>query len=474
MTHIVIIGGGITGLAAAWTLQQYAGQQHGIDYTLLEASDRFGGKIRTEHVDGFLIESGADSFLTTKPAALQLCEEIGFTSQLIPTNPDQKAVYIYRDGALYPFPKGMRLIVPVDTEAFLDSATVLSEVGRRRMIAESNIPARVDSGDESLAAFVRRRFGGEALTVFGSSLLSGIHVGDPDELSIGATFPDYTRLEREYGSLIRGLQTEGSHATKVKVALFLNSAFVAPKDGMSALPAAIRARLTGELRLNAPASRVWPDRSVELVNGEIIHSDGVIITTPATAAGRMLGTTAPDLSADLSQAKANSSATVSLGYRAEDLERPMQGYGFVVPRGESVSMTACTWSSSKLAGRAPDGYHLLRVFIGGSGWRARDLQLDDPSLISLVRRELAEIMGIQADPVITRVHRWTQASPQYLVGHLDWINRLQTRIPSWLALTGCAYEGVGIPDCIRQGRTAALNVLKDQNTPVLMKEQAVL
>jgi protoporphyrinogen/coproporphyrinogen III oxidase len=442
--RVIIIGGGVTGLAAAWELEQ-----RGVHYTLLEASGRIGGKLITEHKDGFIIEAGADSFLTTKPSALDLCDEIGFTDQLVPTNTQQRAVYLYRNGTLYPFPKGMRLIVPTDADAFRATSPMLSDAGRERMLDEIDIPPRTDTHDESLAAFVRRRFGDEALEVFGGSLLSGIHVGDPDELSIAATFPDYPKMEREHGSLIRALQTQPSAAPRFK------AAFVSPRHGMSTFPAAIAARLTGDVRLNASVAVIHPNRSIQLKSGERLHADGVILTTPTRTAASIIASISPELNMQLSLMKANSSATVTLGYRAADLNHPLDGYGFVIPRTEPTHITACTWSSTKLPGRAPDGYALLRVFVGGSGARERDLDLTDPQLIELARRELHTIMGIDAAPVITRVARWKNASPQYAIGHGERVAQLRALCPDWLVLAGAAYDGVGVPDCVRQGRAAA-------------------
>ncbi len=451
MPDVVIIGGGISGLAAAWELQQ-----HGVSYTLLEASARLGGKVVTEYTDGFILEAGADSFLTTKPWAWQLCREIGFADQLIETNPDKRAVYVYRAGRLHLYPRGMRLIVPLDTDAFLETE-LLSEAGKQRMLAETLVPPRRDLADESLADFVRRRFGDEALAVFGDSLLSGIHVADPEVLSIAATFPDYPRLEREYGSVIRGMHLAPPPQSSTPMP---KSAFVSPRAGMDALVQAISAKLTGEIRLNTSVSCVNAKGSLLLEGGERLFSKGILITTPSSIASCLVEPISAELSARLSAFKFNSSGTVSLGFRAADLEHPLEGYGFVVPRSEPTQITACTWSSSKLAGRAPEGYALLRVFVGGAG-READLALSDADLIRLARAELQAILGIQAEPVIVRVYRWRSASPQYEVGHLDRVAEIKGLCPPWLALAGCGYEGVGVPDCVRQGRAAARQIMEN-------------
>jgi oxygen-dependent protoporphyrinogen oxidase len=449
MNPVVIIGAGITGLSAAWELQQ-----RGIPYLVLEASGRVGGKLITEHSEGFLFEAGADSFLLSKQWAWQLCQEIGLAEQMIPTNSDQRAVYVYHRGALHPFPKGMRLIVPVEEEAFLQTASVLSEAGKQRMLAEATIPPRQETTDESLAAFVRRRFGQEALEVFGESLLSGIHVADPEQLSVAATFPQYPRLEHTYGSVIRGMRAEPMPPPDSALP---PSAFVSPKNGMAQLPETLASRLTGDIRLETSVVVIGAGRTVRLQSGEVLRADAVIVTTPAGGASKLLAGNFGELSALLGSFKTVSSGTVHLGYRERDLDRPLDGYGFVIPRSEPTRITACTWSSTKLSGRAPDGYALLRVFIGGHG-REAAVALSDAELVVLARRELQTTMGLTAAPVITRVYRWQGASPQYEVGHLERVARIAAESPAWLKVTGCAYDGVGVPDCVRQGRAAAQEI----------------
>ena len=449
MGFIAIVGAGITGLAAAWELQQ-----QGIGYTLLEASDRFGGKLITERTDGFIIEAGADSLLTSKPWAWHLCREIGLADRLIPTNTERRTVYVFRHGKLQPFPRGMRLIVPVDPDGLRDTE-LLSEAGKRRMLAEVDIPPRTDATDESLAAFVRRRFGDEALDVFGESLLSGIHAGDPEQLSIRATFPDYPRLERAFGSVIRGMRTAPPAPRDPDLP---GSMFVSPRGGMIELTETLRGQLTGDLRLNTPVRRIAPDRTIQLANGDSLRPEGILLSTPVRAAGKLVEAIAPEASQALAAFKTVSSGTISLGFRRDDLP-PLDGYGFVIPRTEPTRITACTWSSTKLAGRAPEGYVLLRVFVGGHG-REEDVERSDAELVALARTDLAAIMGIHAHPVLTRVFRWRGSSPQYEVGHLDRVARLRALCPAWVQLAGCAYEGVGVPDCVRQGRQAAQSLLE--------------
>ncbi|MEP7288311.1 MAG: protoporphyrinogen oxidase [Chloroflexota bacterium] len=445
MSRVVIVGGGITGLAAAWELQQ-----QGVEYTLLESADRLGGKIKTDRVDGFVIEGAADSFLTQKPAAWQLCREIGLADRLIGTNDERRNVYVYKDGKLQLFPGGMRLIVPLDPAGLLQS-DLLSESGKRRMLAEPDIPPRTDTADESLAAFVERRFGAEALEVFGESLLAGIHVADPQKLSIAAAFPNYVKYERTYGSVIRGMQSAAPAAPNPDAP---KTAFVSLRGGMIELIEGLAARLTGDIRTGQAITRIASDRTVYTSTGEKFKPDAIILTTPAQPASKMLSQAAPELSAALAALTTVSSGTVSLGFRAAEIDHPLNGFGFVIPRSEPTRILAGTWSSSKLAYRAPEGYVLIRVFIGGHG-READVELPDDQLVALARSELQKIMGITAEPVISRVFRWRNANPQYTVGHLDRVAHFNALSPAWLFLAGCTYDGVGIPDCVRQGRQIA-------------------
>src|SRR5579859_213533 len=373
MANVVIVGGGITGLAAAWELQQ-----QGVAYTLLEGSGRLGGKITTESVDGFVIEGAADSFLTTRNlSAWQLCREIGLGDRLIGTNPEKRAVYVFSKGHLHPFPRGMRLIVPLDAEGLMESP-LLSEQGKRRMLDEINIPAVSAATDESLASFIRRRFGEEALEIFGDSLLSGIHAADPEKLSVAAAYPDYPRLEQSYGSVIRGTQNSPAPAPNPDGP---RSMFMTPARGMGELIDTLAACLTGDIRTGQAVAEI-NEGSVRTENGDTIQADSIILTTPAQAAAVTLAKSLPQLATSLSALKCVSSGNVSVGFRLEDIPRPLDGTGFVIPRSERTRIGACTWSSVKFAGRAPDGYALLRVFVGGFG-REDDIDLPDEDLIGL-------------------------------------------------------------------------------------------
>jgi oxygen-dependent protoporphyrinogen oxidase len=445
MSRVVIVGGGISGLAAAWELQA-----RGVDYTLLEASERLGGKIVTERADGFIVEGGADSFLTHKPWAWQLCHEIGLGDRLIGTNDARRNVYVWRGGQLHLMPRGLRLIAPLDAEGLMES-TLLSDAGKHRMLDEAIIPPRADGGDESLATFVRRRFGDEALEVFGEPLLAGIHVGDPETLSMRATFPNLLSLEQSHGSVTAGMRQAAAPPASPGAPA---TAFVSLRGGMGELIDGLRARLTGDLRLGQAVTGIDADRTVHTASGERLAAEAIILTTPAHAIGRLVRQVAPELAEALATIRTASSGTVSLGYRADEVAHPLDGFGFVIPRREPTRLLACTWSSSKLAGRAPAGHVLMRVFVGGHAHPA-DVVLPDDQLVELARSELKQIMGIDAAPVLSRVFRWRDANPQYEVGHLERVARFQALCPPWLFLAGCTYSGVGIPDCVRQARATA-------------------
>ncbi len=451
MKPVIIIGGGITGLAAAWELQQ-----RGLPYLLLEGSDRPGGKILTERAGGFIIEGAADSFLAVKPWAWQLCREIGLGDRLIGTNDHFRKTYVLKDGKLHLMPRGMRLLVPVDPDGLLES-TLFSEEGKQRLLAEASIPAGSTGSDESLASFVRRRFGPEALEALGEPLMAGIHTADPEILSMAASYPDYLEKEREYGSV-----TTATRQAASKPAPLLpgqpTTAFVSLKNGVYELIETLQARLGDNIRLNSPVDSIDEEKIVHLASGEKIAAQAVILTAPTAQAARLVAGVSPALSARLASMQTLSSATVSFGYREEDLPGPLDGFGFVVAANEPTHLLASTWSSTKLPGRAPAGHALLRVFFGGHRHEA-DVDLPDDALMALAKAELRRVMNIEAAPVISRIFRWRQANPQYAVGYPEHLRQLREQSPAWLRLAGSPYEGVGIPACVKQGREAAKSLL---------------
>lgn len=467
--HVVIIGGGITGLATAYYLQRHAPPY--VTYSVLESDARWGGKIVTENISGFTIEGGPDSFLTQKPAALHLCRELGLEDRLLGTNEAQRKVYVLLNGRLRPLPDGVMLVIPTRFTPFVTSS-LISWPGKLRMALDLVIPRRRQDGDESLASFIRRRLGREALDKIAEPLMAGIHVADAERQSLAATFPRFMELERVHRSLIKGMLVQKRQiARRVGPALPL---FMTLRDGLGELVTALCAQLRGDMRLNSPVAcleradgnRVASPRGrangylVRLQDGQTIDADAVVLAVPAYTAAALVTPLHPTLAQRLRSIRYVSTATLSLGYRRSELAHPLDGFGFVVPRHEPTHLMACTWTSTKFSHRAPADHVLLRVFLGGPH-RADTVALDDERILNLVREELRCIMGIDADPVLARLHRWQDANPQYDVGHLERvaeIERLAGELPG-LYITGSAFRGVGIPDCIAQGENVAKAVL---------------
>jgi len=461
---VMIIGGGITGLSTAYFLQEKirAGGLP-VDVTLIESEPRFGGKVVTERVGGFVIEGGPDSFITQKPWGLELCKRLGISDRLIQTHPTDKAVYILSRGRLVPMPEGFNLMVPSRVTPFLLSPLV-SPFGKARMGLDLLIPRKDSSEDESIASFVRRRLGEEALAQFAEPILAGIYAGDAEKLSMMATFPQFAQLERAHGSLVWGMWMRRWDAAKEPPKKSDWSLFVSLKDGLSGLIDAVRSRLDGvNLLSGRRVSAVSPTgRGYEVVVGDEGHSaDAVVVTTnTGTAAGWVEGWD-PALAKELREIEYVSTATVSLGYEKKEVSHPLRGFGFVVPRREGREIMASTWSSTKFPGRAPEGHVLIRTFLGGAHQEGR-VEQDDAALIAVARRELQSILGIRAEPVVAKVFRWIKANPQYHVGHLSRIAEIekQTARHPGLHLAGAAYRGVGIPDCIHQGMETAEKIAR--------------
>ena len=455
--HITIIGGGIAGLATAFYLEKRAREQgREIQYVLLERSDRWGGKIATESVDGFLIEGGPDLLLTQKPAGIQLCKDLGLADRLISTNSDRQRTFLVRDGKLVAFPEDFSL-VPARFWPLVRSP-LYSFCGKVRMGLEVFVPRRRDEGDESLASFIRRRLGVEAVNI-GGAMLAGIHSADAERLSMRCAFPMYVAMEQRYGSLIKGVRT--MRKTRVKSSAMFQTLI----GGMGELVDALVAQLDGDLRRGVAVEAVRKtDGGFEVVAGdEVIETDAVVMATPAYVSADLVADFAPGLSLMLRGIRYVSTATVSLGYRKRDVEgqHDFEGFGFLSPKHEGRRITACTWVSTKLNFRAPDDGVLVRTFVGGTG--QEDLvDLDDEALIAQSREELEDLMGLTADPVFARIFRWRKGRPQFDVGHLDRVAEMEHLAAQvgGLFLTGSAYRGSAIPDCIVQAVDTVDRILK--------------
>lgn len=466
--RVLVIGGGIAGLAAAHRLTELATQQSlNIELTLLEASSRLGGSIATERIGDFLIEAGPDSFITEKPSALGLCERLGLTSRLVCTQSAYQKIQVVQRGKLIDLPEGFFLLAPTRFWPFIQTP-LFSWAGKLRMASEMLIPRGKLNGDESLGAFVRRRFGAEALERVAQPLVGGIYASDPDRLSLDATMPRFKEMERSRRSIIRAMWSEQRRRARSREtgSGARWSLFVTLADGMQELVGTIAKRLPeGMVRFNRPVTNLLRDETrpgwrITIAAEEAISADAVILAAPAFQTGAILAAVASDAAAELRQIGYASTATVSLAYRRPDFPRQPDSFGFVVPAIERRKIMACTFSSLKYPGRAPQEHILLRAFVGGA--LQPDLFYDsDPVLERNVRDELADLLGVRAQPLFSRLWRHPRSMPQYHVGHAARIQRIENcldRFPT-IALAGSAYHGVGISDCVRTGEEAAEKIV---------------
>lgn len=470
--RVAVVGGGIAGLSTAFHLQESA-RAAGIplDCTIIEADGRLGGKVVTARENGYAVEGGPDSFLTQKPWGVELCRKLGIFDRLVAPNEASRRVWILWKGKLHKLPDGVLLIVPTRLQPFALS-TLISPLGKLRMGLDLVIPARKDPSDESVADFVRRRLGNEALEKIAEPLMGGIHVSDPDRQSLQASFPRFADIERKYGSLVRGiLAGRNSHSSSGSTRKPL-PAFMTLRGGLGELIDTIERKLD--------ATRVLTGQRVEalaksgtgyvlsLDDGSRMEVDGVVLANSAMDAGKLLESIDPELSAKLHRIRYVSTATVSFGFRRDQISHPLKGFGFVIPRKEKRLITGCTWSSTKFDERAPEGRVLIRCFLGGAT-DERPALVSEEEMVGYARQELKSLMGITAEPDATWVFRWRNGHPQYDVGHLDLvadIERLTATHPG-LRLAGSSYRGVGLPDCIRSGAAAAEGVLQSVASPVV-------
>ena len=448
--RIAVVGGGIAGLAAARRIELIAPDA---DVLLVERDPMLGGKLRTEHVDGFVIEAAPDSFLSRKERGVGLCEELGLRDELVGRRPEHHRTFVRMGDELHPLPEGLTGMIPTSLEA-LEETELLSAAGRARFAAEVDVPTRGGPADESIGAFVSRRFGREAYEALVEPLMTGIYGGDGDKLSLQATFPQLRVLELEHGSLLRGLSAPAPSELPP---------FVSLRGGMGTLVDALRDSFERtDLVTRREAVRVLPGDEgyrVELADGETHAADGVVVATPAYVTAEILADLDPELAAEHLAIPYASPVVVTLAFSRADVV-PLDGYGYLVPRAEGRDVLACTWSSQKWTGRAPDDCVLLRVYAGRFG--GRDLtEVADADLVMLAREELA-FLGVAAEPLLQRVQRWPLGMPQYILGHPERLARIDEGLAAHpgLAVAGAAYGGVGIPDCIRSGELAAESVVR--------------
>lgn len=466
MKRVVIVGGGITGLATAYALEKSG---EACEVHVVEAAPRLGGNLVTINHNGFTIDGGPDSWVATKPHASRLAKAVGLGDELIGTRPDTRKVYIVWKKQLHPMPEGLVLGIPTEWKPFAQTE-LFGLDAKLRALLEPLIPKKTFAGDEdeSIASFLGRRLGPEICERIAGPLLGGIFAGDPESLSVRACVPQLVEAEAKYGSLVMAMRalraTRKEQATSGESEA---STFVSLKRGMGDLTTYVAHRLrdaeisTGRAvtkvsRLEAGDSRgSW---AVETSKGTL-HADHVALTLPAHASSRMVQGLDPTLASMLGDVGYVSTATVFLAYRSYDIRHPLDAVGFLVPKGENRPILACTFVSSKWDHRAPSGQALLRVFIGGAG-AENVLRNDDDALVQVAREQLHDLLAIERRPVFTRVFRFNRASPQPTVGHLGRMRRLLDRVSTWpgLHVGGNGFVGTGIPDSIKQGEEIAARI----------------
>jgi oxygen-dependent protoporphyrinogen oxidase len=456
MRDVVIVGGGITGLVAAYRLRQVAPE---VDITLIEATGHLGGKIGTERPDGFVLEWGPDCFLSRKPGGIGLCEELGIADELVGRDEAYNRTYVLRHGRLHPLPEGLTGMIPSNLEA-LSHSTLLSEAAKERIGQEPELPPEPENGDESVAAFISRRLGQEALANLVEPLMAGIYAGQVDQLSLAATFPQLRQLELRYGSLLNGLSYQPPATNPYPP-------FVSFPNGMQTLVERLVQRLEGV--------NIWRETAVtgikktvsggcciryrlSLIGEQLavnsIHCSVVVVTTPAYVSSQLVQTLDPELAGVLREIPYASTALVNLAYEEVDMPE-LAGYGYLIPQAEGREALACTWSSRKWQNRAPAGKVLLRLYIGRYG-DGDVTAYDDDHLLTIAQTELQQTLAITAKPLFHRIVRYPQAMPQYTLGHLERLARIEERLTQHpgLFLAGAAFQGVGLPDCIVSAETA--------------------
>lgn len=469
--RIAIVGGGIAGLSAAWELEKARAAGQPVDYVLLERSERLGGCIRSEIVDGCIVEGGPDSFLSEKPAGRKLCREVGLGEGLVGSNDAERKTFIVVKNRMVELPDGLMFMVP--TKLIPTALTPLFSLRTKlRMAFELLHPPRPSGRDETVADLVRRHYGDEVVDRLSDPLLSGIYGGTSDQLSVRSVLPRMAEMEAKYGSLTRGMlagrrkmkKASTQSADKGKAPQHGLPLFTTLKEGMASLVWSIEARLAPErIRTGVAVQAIertgekWVVRTAEGPEA----FDAVIVATPAWTAASLLHEADEALSAELAGVPYASSVTATLAYRLKDLSMLKDGFGFLVPASEGRAMAACTFVHRKFPGRAAEGIGLLRCFLGGS--RAAELSgASEETLLATFRSDLKELTGVTAEPLFTRVYRWRQSTAQYAVGHGERVARVRTQLAKLpgLALAGNAYDGVGVPDCIRAGQEAVRTVLE--------------
>ena len=463
---VAIVGGGVTGLSVAYQLEQDSSQLGNLQIDLLESSARLGGKLNSVRVDDMLMEMGAESFLSRKTAAVELCKELGIADTLRGMRPENKKTFIWHSEQMHRLPEGLTGFVPGNIKS-LFSTSLLNLGGKLRVAADFLIPAKKSTSDESLESFMTRRLGSQAYRRLVQPLLCGIYAADGSNLSLEATYPELRTLEQKHGSLIRGLQRKHKNLRQKPTAEQKLPPFVTFPGGMSDLITALRSQLQStQIKNNCRVQSIQPSndgwelkrntQSDAETQEESVTYDAVILACPAFVAANIVADSKPELAKQLRRIPHVSTAAANLWYRATDLKHELKGYGFVVPSSEQNGVTAVTWTSSKHYDRCPDDKKLIRAYLGRAGAEISGDESDE-DLMQVVRREIKRFMDVDVEPAGYRIQRWPKGSPQYTLSHPDILEQIQKQLDGSprLYLTGASYRGVGVPDCIREGRSTA-------------------
>ena len=452
MKRVAIIGGGIAGLSAAFSLEQSRLAGVDVGYTLFESSSRLGGVVATDCVDDCLIEAGPDSFLTEKPWAADLCQQVGLGDQLIGSNDRSRKTYILVRGRLVPLPDGLMFMVPTRILPTVFSP-LFSFRTKLRMAREWFRRRRQNDSDESVASFVERHYGREVVDYLADPLLTGVYGGEAAQLGVRAVLPRFAEMEASHGSLGRGMVA----ARKKARGATARPLFTSLKNGMQSMTDAVAASLTStSVVLNAAVLGIQSQDSGWIVSAayKTDHFDAVILAVPAHVAGMLMSSASAPLARELSSIPYSSSVTVALGYGSDVAASLPPGFGFLVPHREGKRLMAATFVHNKFPHRVPAGRALIRCALGGARDEAA-VSLPDDEILSIVRDELRQILGVTAEPLFARVYKWKKAMAQYGVGHLDRVKRIEGLLPPGIFLAGNGYRGIGVPDCVRTGKEAA-------------------
>lgn len=460
----IVIGGGITGLAAAYRLKNEAEKRNiPLDLKILEASNRVGGVIQTEHRDGFVIEHGPDAFISTKPSAKALCEEFGIEEHFISTNAKVRRSFVVRNRKLIPVPEGFYMMAPSSFLPFIKTP-IFSLKGKLRILLDLFISPQENPDDESVADFVRRRLGNEAFERMAQPMIGGIYTSDAENLSLNATFPRFLDMEREHGSIIKALinQKKKASQTSRDTSGPRYSLFLSFTNGMQTLVDTLAEKLSECIQLNTKVKTIHQNDcdstwQVVLENDTTVETDLLCIALPAPRTSQIIDNEFPNIAEKLNTIPYTSSTTINMAFCREDISHPLNGMGFVVPITEQLNLIGCSFSSIKFENRAPEENVLIRAFVGGNTMQ----NIDTKEVVSLAIKDVSDLLGIKTGPILTVVSQHTQSMAQYLVGHQSNISDIQTQIKNTkgIALAGNAYTGIGIPDCIHSGEQAAVSLL---------------